>query len=95
MGRLSDFHDCIERTSFDREFREKFLQNPRETLRSEGFDISDDIELVVLLDEPKKFFIIVPEYNLNPEHSLPIILFLMMTAKMMPIKNHDPSHENT
>jgi hypothetical protein len=55
--------EIVERTSFNKEFRERFLADPRATFAQEGIVLPSDIEIVLLMDDPKIFRVVVPAFD--------------------------------
>jgi len=63
---LTLFIEAINRTGYDRDFRDKFIADPRSTLAELGFAFPESIELILLIDEPTKMHITLPEFDDRP-----------------------------
>ncbi len=63
---IRKFIETVQRSGYDREFREHFIADPRATLRAEGFAVPDNIELVIVIDEPNKVHLTVPVFDDSP-----------------------------
>ncbi|MDX2081907.1 MAG: NHLP leader peptide family RiPP precursor [Terrimicrobiaceae bacterium] len=50
----------VERCLLEDSFRVRLLSNPKETLRGLGLDVSDTIDVRVLEESPKCFYIVLP-----------------------------------
>jgi hypothetical protein len=56
----------VERSIMEPEFRKALVEQPRETLKALGLPVGPDVEIGVIAEKPKSFFIVLP----HPMHGL-------------------------